>query len=245
MQIDLAGKVILITGGTGALGSALVRCALEEKARVYFTYCRNESAARELERHGAQAFRADLRQRKDIDRFKDTLKKQTARLDGLVMNAGIVRDRTLANLAEEEFDDVLEVNLTANFLLAKKLLPLLYKKEGAKVVAVASRVGIAGGFGESNYAASKAGLIALTKTLARETARKKMCVNAVAPGFMMSGMTSGLPEPIYQRQREESAFGNFMEPLEIARFIVYLLSDWVENVTGQFFSFDSRTTKIF
>lgn len=245
MQIDLAGKVILVSGGTSALGFEMASQAVREKAAVYFTYFENGTKAAELVQAGARAIRADLRRTDQIDLVKETIKKDFPYLDGLVNNAAIVRDRTLGNMTEEEFDEVLDVDLTAVFRLTKRLLPLLYKKEGGKIVNITSRVGMQGGFGESNYAAAKAGLAAFTKTLARETGRKKICVNAVAPGFIMSRMTQNLPETVYARQLAASAFESYCDPAEVARFVVYLLSDAVKNVTGQLFYYDSRETRIF
>lgn len=245
MNIDLAGKVILVTGGTGALGSRLVERALAEKAVVFFTYHQNEEKARALIQAGGRGIQTDLGNPGAIEKLKEEIKKQTPVLDGLVNNAGMVRDRTLANLTDDDFDEVLRVDLTAVFLLIKKFLPMLYKKEGSKVVNVVSRVGIQGGFGQANYAAAKAGLVALTKTLAWETGRKKICVNAVAPGFMMSKITENLPEAVYEKQKNDSCFESFSDPAEVADFIIYLLSDAVRNVSGQVFMFDSRRCRSF
>jgi len=245
MNIDLAGKVILVTGGTGTLGSQLVKRALAEKAVVFFTYFKNEEQSRALIQAGGRGIQTDLGSSAGIEKLKEEIKKQTPFLDGLVNNAGIVRDHTLTNLRDDDFDEVLRVDLTAAFLMIKKFLPLLYKKEGGKVVNVVSRVGIQGGFGEANYAAAKAGLVALTKTLAWETGRKKICANAVAPGFMLSKITENLPEAVYEKQKNDSCFGSFSDPAEVADFIIYLLSNAVRNVSGQVFMFDSRKTKIF
>jgi len=199
MQIDLNGKIILVTGGTGALGRAIVGKALREKARVYFTYHQNAAAAGRLIAEGAKGFRLDLKKREDFSGLKECLKKEIAKLDGLVLNAAMVRDRTIANLSEEEFDEVVRADLTGPFFLVQKMLPLLYRSERGKVVAIASRVGMQGGFGEANYAAAKGGLVSFVKTLAAETGRKGISANAVAPGFMISGMTRNLPEAVREK----------------------------------------------
>ncbi len=245
VQIDLAGKTILVTGGTSTLGFTIVNRALQEKASVFFTYFQNESKAQELVSAGAKAIKTDLRKLEDVDRLKEVLKKNAASLDGLVNNAGTVRDHTIGNLTGEEFDEVLDVNLTAVFRITKRLIPLLYKSSSAKIINIASRVGMRGGFGESNYAAAKAGVVAFTKSLASEVGRKGICVNAVAPGFMMSRMTANLPEIVYEKQKQESYLESFADPLEAANFIIYLLSDLVKGVTGQLFYFDSRKTRVF
>ncbi|HNV86390.1 MAG TPA: SDR family oxidoreductase [Candidatus Omnitrophota bacterium] len=245
MDIHLRGKTILVTGGTGTLGRAIVEKAVTEGAGVYFTFHQNQDLAKELIRKGARGFRLDLRDRSALDLLRDELRKEIASLDGLVLNAAAVRDRTLINLSEPEFDEVLETDLTSGFLLVKKFLPLLYKSPAGKIVGITSRVGTQGGFGEANYAAAKAGLSALIKTLAQEVGRKGICANAVAPGFMMSPMTADLPDEVYARQRAESVLGCFQDPGEVSDFVIYLLSDSVKKVSGQIFYFDSRRTKIF
>ncbi len=245
MNIDLTGKTILVTGGTSTLGSEIVSCLVAEKATVFFTYFENESRANDLHSLGARAIQADLRKIEDLDRVKETLKKESPSLDGLVHNAAGVRDHTVSNLTDEEFDEVLDLDLTAVFRLTKRFLPLLYKKEGGKIVNIISRAGTHGGFGEANYAAAKAGLAAFTKTLAWEVGRKKICVNAVAPGFMMSRMTQNLPEFVYAKHKQDSCFDSYTEPAEVAHFVLYLLSDLTKGITGQIFYIDSRKTKIF
>lgn len=245
MKIDLAGKTVLVTAGTSALGTEIVKAALAEGAKVHFTYHENESGARALEAAGANPVRVNLRDPGDIDRLKDALKSVGGALDGLVNNAGIVRDHTLGNLTDEEFDDVVAVDLTAAFRVTKRLLPLLYKSPAGKIVNLISRVGLQGGFGEANYAAAKAGLAAFTKTLAWEVGRKGICVNAVAPGFLLSRMTRGLAPEIHERQKNESCLGRLGDAEEAARFIIYLLSDAMNSVSGQVFHIDSRKTRLF
>lgn len=242
MNISLSGKNILVTGGTGTLGSILIRRAIEEGARIFFVYHRNEEKAKTLADKGAVPFHLDITDRAAVDRLKDKLKEDCGGLDALVHCAGIVRDHTLQNLTVDDWDEVIAVNLTAVYYLTRKLLPLLYKKENSRLIIVASRVGLQGGFGEANYAASKAGLIAFTKTLAAEVGRQGILVNAVTPGFMLSKMNEGLPEEVKEKSRKESCLGSFSDPNEVADFIIYLLSDRVSKVTGQVFHYDSRRT---
>jgi 3-oxoacyl-[acyl-carrier protein] reductase len=243
VQVDLTGKIILITGGTGGLGTALVERALEERATVLFTYHRDEERARQLQAKGGHPFRVDLRQLSEIDTLRERVKKEFPRLDALVNNAGIVRDHTLQNLTEEDWDEVIQVNLRSAYYLTKRLLSLLFKMKGAKILNITSRVGEQGGFGGSNYAASKAGLVGFTKSLAQELGKKKIAVNAVSPGFMISKMSVNLPERVLEKQKQDSAFGTYGDSKEVADFIVYLLSDRVRNVTGQVFHYDTRKTK--
>ncbi len=242
MEVGLAGKQILITGGTGALGRAFVRRACEEKAAVFFTYHRNQKTAAELERLGARGFQLDLANRRDIDELKNKIKAVTSALDAIVHNAALVRDHTIQNLTEAEWNEVLSVDLDAVYYLTKKFLSFLFKKPGAKIIHVVSRSGAHGGFGQANYAAAKGGLIALTKTLAKELGKKEILVNAFNPGFMRSDMTEGLPPEVLERNVKESTLGRISNPEEASNFLIYLLSDRFRGVSGQVFHFDSRPT---
>jgi len=143
-------------------------------------------------------------------------------------------------MTEQEWDAVLGVNLKAPFYMTRKLLPLLMRKAPSKVFMMVSRAGLSGLSGAANYAASKGGLIAMTKTLAKELGRKKILVNGVNPGFMESSMTENLSEKTLQRNLEESPLKSFSDPEEVADFLVYLSSDRMRQVTGQVFHFESR-----
>jgi len=240
MNISLENKVILITDGTGALGSKLVEKLLQEKSLVIFTYHQNKNEAEVLQSKGAIGVCLDLSKRDEIRCLKETVKSQSPHLDGLIHNAATLFDKTLINLPLEEWDRILEVNLTAPFLITKTLLPLLYKSESAKIVNLISRIGLGGGFGQSNYAAAKGGLIGFTKSLAQEVGRKGICVNAVNPGFMLSGMNRDLSEEILETRRNESILKTYSDPDHVADFILFLLSDRCDKVTGQVFHMDSR-----
>lgn len=245
MEINLKDKFILVTGGTSELGMHLVKRFCEEGAQVLFTYYQHQERAQILCETGAQGFQIDLSRRDQDADLKEWVLSKCRALDGLVLNAGIVRDKTLANMSEDEFDLVMEVNLTSCYRLIKALRKLLYAAPAAKILAISSRVGIVGAIGESNYAAAKAGMVALVKTLADELGRKGICVNAVAPGFMISRMTEHHPERVYEAQKKASYLGQYAEPAELADFLIYMLSNRVNAVTGQLFYFDSRRNKIF
>ncbi len=240
MHISLENKKILISGGTGALGGLLAEKLLDEKASVFFTYHQNRSKAEELIKRGARGFQIDFTDRESIKALKENLKQHTDHLDGLVCNAATLFDKTISKLPANEWDRVIEVNLTSIFFLTKTLLPLLYKDNKAKVVNVTSRVGVIGGFGQSNYAAAKAGLIGFTKSLAKEVGRKGICVNAINPGFMITGMNQNLSEDILNSRLKESLLGVYSDPEKVADFILYLLSNHSDGITGQVFHIDSR-----
>lgn len=240
MNIFLKNKSILVTGGTGGLGSLLVEKLIQESARVFFTYHKNQAKAEELIQKGASGFHLDLSNRDTIRDLKNKIKEHTDRLDGLVNNAATLFDKTIAKLPREEWDRVIEVNLTSVFLLTKTLLPLLYKSDKAKIVNLTSRVGVTGGFGQSNYAAAKAGVIAFTQSLAREVGRKGICANAINPGFMLTEMNRDLSSEMLEAKKKESFLGEFSDPARVADFILFLLSEKADLVTGQVFNIDSR-----
>ena len=249
MEKTLSGKTILITGGTSRLGRAFVAKALSEGARVFFTYYRDEETAKTLAARGGEAFQLDLASTQALDDFTKIIKDKVERLDAVIHNAACVRDHTIQNLTEEEWDAVMAVDLKAPYYLTKKLLPLLMKKKKpgedekkatSKIFMITSRVALTGGVGVSNYAAAKAGLIALAKSLAQELGKRNVLVNAVNPGFMKSPMTKNLPEEVLQRNLEASPLSRFSEPGEVADFLVFLCSERMTQVTGQVFHFESR-----
>lgn len=236
----LAEKKILITGGTSLLGAAFVRKAVLAGADVSYTYFKATGVARELEQTGARGFCLDLADSRAIDVFAESFAKQTEALDILIHNAALTADAFIEKMSEKAWDDVLKVNLTAPFYLTQKLLPLLMRRKPSKIFTIVSRAGLSGLAGAANYAAAKGGLIAMTKSLARELGRKKILVNAVNPGFMRSAMTSRVPEEVLQRNLEESPLKAFSDPEEVAGFLVSLCSDLMMQVTGQVFHFESR-----
>jgi 3-oxoacyl-[acyl-carrier protein] reductase len=264
LEFSLKNKTILITGGTSLLGEAFVRKAAGQGARVFFTYFKNAGTAGELEKTGAKGFQLDLADPRAIEAFAEMFKKENEELDVLIHNAAATADALIEKMTEKEWDDVLKVNLKAPFYLTQKLLPLLMRKGDrqisgtgssfktgclspsqnqpvpSKVFMLVSRAGLSGLAGAANYAASKGGLIAMTKTLARELGRKKILVNAVNPGFMQSAITAGVPAEVLQRNLEESPLKTFSDPEEVAELLVFLSSGRMRQVTGQVFHFESR-----
>jgi 3-oxoacyl-[acyl-carrier protein] reductase len=240
LELSLKEKTILITGGTSQLGRAFVRKAVQRGARVFFTYFKNTEIAQELEGTGAQGFSLDLADVNAMDAFAATLKERTESLDVLIHNAAMTADAFIEKMSESDWNNVMRVNLKAPFYLTQKLLPLLLRKTPSKVFTLVSRAGLSGLAGAANYAASKGGLIAMTKTLAKELGRKKILVNAVNPGFMRSPMTANVPPEILRRNLEDSPLKTFSDPEEVADFLLFLSSDQMRLVTGQVFHFESR-----
>lgn len=244
MPSSLKDKTILITGGTSELGHAFVLKALGAGARVFFTYFKNNVRAQTLREKGAVGFILDLADTAAIDRFAKTFKTEVKTLDVLIHNAAAVRDHTIQNLTEEEWDHVIAVDLKAPYYLTKKVMPLLFKEAETpkKIFMITSRAALQGGIGISNYAAAKAGLIGLTKSLAQELGKKRILVNAVNPGFMKSAMTAELPPEILKKNRDASPLDQISNPEEVAVFLISLSSDEMTQVTGQIFHFESRKT---
>jgi 3-oxoacyl-[acyl-carrier protein] reductase len=243
----LPGKKIFITGGTSRLGQAFVQHALREGAHVFFSYFKAQPIAEQLSCLGARAYALDLNNSASYSTLARELEKDAGHLDALIHNAASVRDATLQMMTETDWDEVLNADLKAPFLLTQKLLPLLTSRrepatvEPAKILFLTSRAAFRGSFGAANYAAAKAGLIGLVKSLALELASVPVLVNAVNPGFMISGMTENLPEPVKEIQRKASALERFSNPEEVADFLTYLVSDRMTQVTGQVLHWDSRS----
>ncbi len=240
MNASLSGKTILITGGSSQLGQAIVRKARAEGARVLLTYFQHPEEVEPLKQLGAEAFELNLADMRAIDVFAKMIKEKAPQLDVVIHNAALVRDHTIQNMSEEDWDLVMTVDLKAPYYLTKKLLPVLFKRPISKIFMIISRAAILGGFGISNYAAAKAGLVALAKSLAAELGKKNILVNAVNPGFMKSRMTESLPEEVLQTHREASPLQQFSDPKAVAEFMAFLCSDQMTQVTGQVLHFESR-----
>ncbi len=244
----LSSKTVFITGGTSELGHLLVQEALRQGASVFFTYFSGTDRAAQLSNQGAIGLQADFADMRSIDACVASFKEKTHGLDILIHNAAAVRDHTLANLSEADWDYVMTVDLKAPYYLTKKLLPYFIKKPktGTEAIAtkkiffITSRVAVSGGFGISNYAAAKAGLIGLTKSLAQELGKRKVLVNAVNPGFMKSRMTCDLPEAVIENNLEASPLHQFSDPAEVARLLIDFCSDRMTQITGQVLHFESR-----
>lgn|GEM_PF-579663 len=240
MSSNLSGKNILITGGTSRLGECFVRGALKSGARVYFTWTQASAKAAELHALGAEGFSLDLSDMRKIQHFADLLNERVQKLDAVIHNAAAVSDKLLRDMEEEDWDRVLNVDLKAPFYLTQKILPLVLKAAPSKIFMLISRAASLGAYGAANYAAAKAGLAVLVKSLAEELGPSGVLVNAVNPGFMLSGMTKNLAEPYLQKNRDASPLGKYSNPEEVARFLIYLCSDEMTQVTGQVFHYESR-----
>lgn len=237
---DMKDKVALVTGGSRGIGRA-VCLALAKRGASVVACARNVAALQELadeaqnrELGGSIDPRLlDVSDRAAIDPFVDAVGDRYGRVDILVNNAGITRDGLLMNMDDEQFESVLTTNLRSVFWLTRAVSRLMVRQRYGRIVNIGSVSGVMGNAGQANYAASKAGLIGFTKTLAKELGRRKITCNVVAPGFISTDMTAVLPEKLKERVKELLPLGRFGEVDEVAEAVAFLASDAASYITGQ------------
>ena len=226
--LDLEGKVALVAGGAGGIGSAIVRRLLDAGAAVVAADLPGRPVP-----DGAAAVACDLRAPEEIGRLVARVSSEHGRLDALVHCAGVTRDSVLWKMEASAWSEVMAVNLDSAFHLLKAAAPLLRSTGNGSVVLIASINGERGKFGQANYAASKAGLISLGKSAATELGRFGVRVNSVAPGWIETGMTAGLPAEARARAQAESLLGRLGDPDDVARVVLFLCAPLSRHVTGQ------------
>ncbi len=237
--MGLTGKVALVTGGSRGIGAAIAHTLAKEGAAVALCARHSEAAAtvaKAIEDGGGQALAvaADVGCTADADRLVAACLDRFGRLDILVNNAGVTRDGLILRMKDEDWDHVLSVNLAGAFRCARAVLrPMLKQKQGGRIINISSVVGSMGNVGQANYVAAKAGLIGLTKALAREVASRGITVNAVAPGFIDTEMTAGLPESVKQAHFAAIPLGRFGTAQEVAEVVAFLASEGAAYITGQ------------
>jgi 3-oxoacyl-[acyl-carrier protein] reductase len=242
-DIDLKGKVALVTGGAQGIGREIANRLADHGADIALVDVRREAAeagARELAHHGvaARAYACDVASFEAVERLADAVQGDFERVDILVNNAGITRDRLLVRMTTEDWDAVLAVNLTGTFNFCKVFAPAMLKRREGTIVNIASVIGQMGNAGQANYAASKAGVIGLTKALAKEFAGRGVRVNAIAPGFIRTAMTDALAEDVQEKMKEAIPLGRFGDPADVANIVLFLVSDLGGYVTGQVLNCD-------
>lgn len=232
-MFDLKDKKALVTGATGALGEAIARALVKSGASVAISGTRIERLKGLAEQIGAIAIPANLSSMEDVDRLAAEAQQRLGGLDILVNNAGITRDSLLVRMSEQDWQDVLKVNLEAAFRLSKACLRGMMKARFGRIISITSIVGVTGNPGQANYAASKAGLIGFSKSLAQEVASRGITVNCIAPGFIESPMTDGLSDDQKAKLVAQIPLGRMGTPDEIAAGVLYLASDEASYITGQ------------
>jgi 3-oxoacyl-[acyl-carrier protein] reductase len=233
-------RVALVTGGGRGIGRAIVEALAADQWAVALTWSSDEASAQGVaERTGARAFRLDLRERAHPLALVAEVEKALGPIAGLVNNAAVRREAILAMTSDEDWDEVLEINLGGTFRCCRAVLPgMVYRRRGA-IVNVSSRSAVAGVPGQTAYAASKAGLIGLTHSLAREVGRKGVRVNAVVPGFVATELTAALPPATVTKLRDTECLPAGTAPRDVAEMVSFLLSDRAGAITGQAIAVDS------
>lgn len=238
-RIDLTKKVAIVTGAGGGLGRATSQQLVAAGARVVVNFFEegggvnvaNAKQVADLLGDRAVIIEADVRQPDAVTRMFDQAIERFGHVDIIVNNAGILRDRTARNMSNDEWQQVIDTNLTGTFNISRAATNKL--ADGGRIVNLSSLAALTGPFGQANYAASKAGIIGLTKVLSRELAKRRITVNAVAPGLILTEMGKSIPEQVRQQFLAQIPLGRFGEPEEIAQVILFLCSDLASYITGQ------------
>ena len=232
-------KIAVITGASRGIGAAIAKKMAENGATVIINYQGSVQAAQALEAEirekGGKAvtYKCDVSDFDKCEKFIGDIVKEYGRIDILVNNAGITRDGLLMGMKEEDFDKVLDTNLKGTFHTIRAALRQMIRQRSGRIINMASVVGVSGNAGQANYAASKAGVIGLTKTAAREVASRGITVNAVAPGFIETDMTEVLPEKIKEASAAQIPLGKFGKAEDVANAVAFLASEDAGYITGQ------------
>ena len=233
---ELSGQIALVTGGSRGIGFAVAHALADAGAKVAVVardQGRAEAAAAALQGEGHRGFSADVADSASVGAMVERVEAEMGTPDILVNNAGITRDNLLIRLKDEDWQEVIDTNLRGAFNTIRALSRGMMKKRGGRIINVSSVVGITGNKGQANYAASKAGLIGMTKSVARELASRGILVNAVAPGYIDTDMTADLPEAAREALLSQIALGRLGKPEDIASVIRFLAGPAASYMTGQ------------
>jgi 3-oxoacyl-[acyl-carrier protein] reductase len=236
--LELFGKVALVTGAAQGIGRSIALLLAQKGADIVISdinFEKAEETAKEVEALGRKvmAIRADVANTNDVERMVGAILERFGQIDILVNNAGIARDKLILRMTEEDWDAVLDVNLRGTFNCTKAVIRHMSKQRKGKIVNIASVVGEMGNVGQANYAASKAGVIGFTKTIAREFAQRGINVNTIAPGYIETPMTEALPEKVKEELRRMIPLERLGRPEDVAQAVLFLVSEASSYITGQ------------
>ncbi|MDD3191700.1 MAG: 3-oxoacyl-[acyl-carrier-protein] reductase [Bacilli bacterium] len=242
--MNFDGKVAFVTGGAVGIGAAIARELAQNGAKVIINYNKSVDQAASLLQEAQEkncqieAIQGNVSSLSEVKAMIDHIIASYGRIDIAVNNAGITADNLLVRMNEDDFDRVIQVNLKGTWNVCRQVIPLMMKERQGKIINISSVVGIAGNPGQSNYCAAKAGIIGLTKSLAKEVAKRGILVNAVAPGFIETNMTATLKEELKQAILDSIPLGKIGQPEEVAKAVAFLASDWNTYITGQVIQVD-------
>jgi 3-oxoacyl-[acyl-carrier protein] reductase len=239
---QLDGKVAVITGGSSGIGAAAVKVMVREGAKVGFTYRKNQEGAEKIQaevgEENAKFFQAVVGDFARADEVVNETREAFGGLDIIVANAGANWDKVIWKMTEEMWDNVLETDLKGTFNYIRAAAPIFKEQKSGKIVAVSSINGIRGKFGQANYAAAKAGVHGLCKSVAKELGRSNVNVNVVCPGLILTEMIQSMPEDFLNKSTEEIVLGRIGTPEEVAEVITFLASDASRHITGEVIKVD-------
>src|SRR5438270_6954201 len=237
-DFDFSGKVVLVTGSSRGIGAEMIKAFGKSGAACVVNYVADpegqnkadaENVAKELK--NPLVIECDVTKTEQVEAMMKQIQDRHGGLDILVNNSGIIRDRTIKKMTQDEFESVVRVNLTGTFIATQKAMPIL--RNGGRIVNLSSVSGQMGLFGQANYASSKAAIVALTKVSARELARQNITVNAIAPGFIDVGMSKGMPDEVTQNFIKQIPLGRLGNVNEIVSAALFLASPMASYITGQ------------
>lgn len=237
-------QVVLVTGGSRGIGKAIALKYAKNGYNVVLNYISEntdiEGLTKEFETYGIEVLfvKADISKAVEVEELVKKSIERFGRIDVLVNNAGITKDTLLMRMKEEDFDKVIEINLKGTFLVTKQVIPYMMKKRDGRIINVSSVVGVAGNAGQSNYAASKAGIIGFTKSLAKEVASRNIRANCVAPGFIATDMTNVLSDEVKANINAQIPMKRMGTPEDVANVVYFLGSEESSYVTGQVIQID-------